>query len=238
MKGLVKLLLLKTTIALAVAPAFGADLNIARPSQYLLAQAPADTAPAAAPAPAPATLGSATLPSAPTATATPPVSLDWYKIGQPFGKNQAWQFGLDTSAMPAGGCVQRELHNGQYLAGPCRDILLLARNAVPTFQLGAAALANTERGNMTYGPYLGVNVGSVGKAALASAAQKAPVIENLLDYQMPPFVAYLDKVLSVDFKVGYRPHHDASVKGNLTYGPMVKLNLPLDDVIALLKLGL
>lgn len=174
----------------------------------------------------------------PDAPVSAPVSLDWYKIGQPFGKSKAWQFGLDTSAMPAGGCAQRELNDGQFLAGPCREILLLARNGVSTFHLGAAALANAERGNMTYGPRLGVNIGSAAKATLASLAQKAPIIENLLDYPMPKFIKYVDKVLTVDYGVGYRPKHDANVRGNITHGPMVKLDLPLDDVIALLKLGL
>lgn len=172
-----------------------------------------------------------------------PSSMEWYKLGSPFGKNKAWQFGLDTSLMPAGGCVQRELHDGQWLAGPCRDIFLLAKaqddgSFRSIFHLGAYAMANAQRVNWSYGPRFGVNAGQVVKLGLVKIIDNVPYLEALADLHLPKFMQYADKVLTFDYGVAYRPVHDSSVNGNWTHGPMVKLDLPFSDVVGLLKTGL
>lgn len=168
---------------------------------------------------------------------------EWMRIGKPFGQNAAWQFGLDTSKMPAGGCVQRELNDGQWLAGPCRDILLLGKQQDSLdpkiiFHLGAYAMANSERANWAYGPRLGINTGQAAKLLFGQVVSNVPYLESLADWKAPAFISYLDKVLTLDYGVGYRPIHKSDVHGNLTHGPMVKLDLPINDVIALLRLGL
>lgn len=162
---------------------------------------------------------------------------DWYKLGPAFGPAQSWQFGFDKSAT-AGGCVQRELHDGQWLAGPCRDVLLLAKDGEHRAHLGAAVMYNAERGNATYSIRAGVNAGPILRATLVLALNRLPYLENVADFQAPKFLAYLGDITTVDYAVGYRPTHSKDVIGNWTHGPMVKLDLPLADVYNLLKLGL
>lgn len=179
-------------------------------------------------------------PAAPASSAS---SLTWYKLGSSFGGSSAWQFGLNMDPMPASGCLQRELHDGQWLAGPCRKILLLAKQQSDgsfrsIFHVGAYALANTERANWAYGPMAGVDVVGASAAALGKVAGNLPYVEGLLDWTPPPFISYINNILTVDFGVAYRPNPTADVKGHWTYGPMVTLNIPLDDVIGLLRTGL
>lgn len=164
-------------------------------------------------------------------------SLDLYKLGKNFGSTGQWQFGIDKGAT-AGACLQREVHDGQWLAGPCRDVLILARNGAKAAHLGAAVMYNADRGNATYSLRAGVNVGSASKAFLVELSQKAPLLESIGDLKAPKWAAYLGSITTLDYAVGYRPKHNADVKGNWTHGPMFKMDFPLEDLYALIKLGI
>ena len=170
--------------------------------------------------------------------ATPePRTLDLYKIGKNWGSRGQWQFGIDKG-LTLGGCIQRELHDGQWLAGPCRDVFVIARNGDPVIHLGAYVNYNAERGNASYGPRLGVSVGRFGNFCIEKASELIPAIEAYSKWKAPPFMQYIGSVVTIDYGVGWRPQHDESVKGELTHGPMFKLDIPLDDVYGLLIKGL
>lgn len=164
--------------------------------------------------------------------------VDMLNLGSAFGPNSRFQLGIDKS-LTAGACVQRELHDGQWLAGPCRDVLVLTRQGVRAMHLGAAVMYNAEHGNATYSLRLGGNVGPVVQAAIDMASSEIPMLQEALGaVHVPKFLGYLGHITTVDYAVGYRPTHTADVIGNLTHGPMVKMDIPLADVLALLKLGL
>lgn len=170
-------------------------------------------------------------PSAPEPVAVP----GWVNIHS-FGEGR-WKLGLDASAS-VGACLERELHDGQFLAGPCRDALVLAKDGKPAFHLGAAVLYNAEHGNATYQARLGFNVGPAAQAALAKTAYYIPALDSILNWKAPPWLSKIGDATTVDFAGGYRPIHDASVNGNWTYGVMVKADVPLDVVFGWLKSGL
>ena len=163
--------------------------------------------------------------------------LDLYPIGKNRGGRGQWQFGLDKG-LTAGGCVQRELNDGQLLAGPCKDVFVLAKNGENVLHLGAYVMYNAERGNASYGPRLGVTVGPAAKALISKAAEAFPVLEQYADWTPPPFLQYLNKILTLDYGVAYRPYHTEDVRGNITHGPMCMLTIPLGDIYGLLVKGL
>jgi len=175
--------------------------------------------------------------SLPSALPAQSNTLGWIPIGGKFGSNQSWQFGFDSGAT-AGGCVQREVHDGQWLAGPCRDIFLLKKNGVAHAHTGGAVLYNAERGNATYSLRAGINVGPVASALLNKAVDRLPYLEGLADIKVPKFLGYIGDITTIDYAVGYRPIHSADVIGNWTHGPMVKMDIPLTDIYHLLKSGL
>lgn len=164
-------------------------------------------------------------------------STDLYQIGSAFGSTKAWQFGIDKSAT-VGGCVQREIHDGQWLGGPCRDIFQLDKNGQHRFHLGAAIMYNSQHGNATYSARVGFNAGPVLGSAFSYVVNNLPYLESLSDVQAPKFIVYIGHVTTIDMAIGYRPIHTNDVIGSLTYGPMVKMDIPLEDIYALLKLGL
>jgi hypothetical protein len=187
------------------------------------------------------------LSGAPTPGMQAVTTLDLYPIGKHFGADGQWQFGIDKSAT-VGACVQRELHDGQWLGGYCRDIFILAKtiesadklsvNQVPMFHVGVDALYNVQKSNGSYGVRAGFNIGGVAKTMLQKAASELPVLESLANWTAPPFIAYIDQITTIDYGVGWRPIHDSSVKGSLTYGPMAMVNIPLSDVWGLISSGL
>ena len=178
--------------------------------------------PLPAPAPAAAT-------PAPAAPASIP---GWYQLHWTAGTSP-WQFGIDASPT-VGACVERELHDGQWLAGPCRDVLLLAKDHKVAFHLGAAAMSNAEHGNTAFQLRFGFNTGPVAKFA----ASKIPLIDQLANWTPPPFLSHLADATTIDFMGGPRPVHDSSVNGVWTYGVGVKVDVPLDVVYSWLKGGM
>jgi hypothetical protein len=167
-------------------------------------------------------------------------SLDLYPVGKNFGSSGQWQFGIDKSAV-VGACVQRELHDGQWLAGPCKDVFILAKNGQEVWHLGGAVMYNAEHGNAVYELKTGVVVGRALQNGLAWVGGHIPLIDDaitsLSQYNPPKFLAYAANITKFDVSGGYRPSHNAQVQGNWGYGGMVTLNIPLDDVYALLKAG-
>jgi len=188
-------------------------------------------------APAPAAA-----PAAPVAVAAPAPNLDLFQIGSNFGKNHSWEVGIDKSPN-VDACLQREVHDGQWLAGPCRDIFILAKKQAdgslqPVAHLGAAILYNADHGNASFSARAGLNVGPAAHVMLVKVSDDIPGLEGLANITFPKWAAYLGDATTVDFAVGYRPVHDASVNGDLTYGPMAKLSIPLDDLYSLVKIGI
>lgn len=148
-----------------------------------------------------------------------------------------WQLGLDGSSS-VGACLERELHDGQWLAGACRDVLLLAKDSKVAFHLGAAVMSNAEHGNTSFQARAGFNVGPVTQAALDKLADRVPQLDRLTGWNLPPWLRRVGDATTLDFMGGYRPNHDSSVNGNWTYGVGVKLDIPLDAAFGWLKSGL
>ena len=169
--------------------------------------------------------------------------LDLYPIGKNWGGRGQWQFGLDKG-LTAGGCIQREIHDGQWLAGPCRDVFVIARKDKNDgemdnmIHLGPYIMYNAERGNPSYGARLGVTAGNMARAALDELSRSIPILEFYADWKAPPFLQYTRKILTLDYGIAWRPAHTADVNGEFTHGPMVKLDIPLDDLYGLLVKGL
>lgn len=160
----------------------------------------------------------------------------WYQL-HTFDSGGHWRLGLDASTS-VGACIERELHDGQWLAGPCRDVLLLAKDASVAFHLGVAAMSNAEHGNTAFQLRAGFNLGPAARAGVATAVDHLPVLEHALDWSAPPFLAKLADATTVDFMGGPRPVHDSSVRGAWTYGVGAKVDIPLDTLVNWLKGGL
>lgn len=192
-----------------------------------------------APAPQPILLAQADLPSLPADLAPQgPVAAaqgipGWHQLHTFGGAAGHWKLGLDASST-AGACVERELHDGQWLAGPCRDVLLLAKDSKVAFHLGGAVMSNAEHFNTTFQLRMGLNLGPVVKAGL----DRIPALDSLANLNPPPWVSKLGNATTLDFAGGYRPHHTADVYGNWTYGVAVKVDVPLDAAFGWLKTGL
>lgn len=178
---------------------------------------------------APAPSLPADLQAAPAAAA---IDSGWYQLHWTPASSR-WQFGLDSS-MSVGACLEREIHDGQWLAGPCRDILLLAKDHKVAMHMGVAAMSNAERGNTALQVRLGFNLGPIAKYA----ASKIPVVDQILDWNPPPFLAHLGDATTLEFMGGPRPIHDASVNGIWTYGVGAKVEVPVDVVVGWIKAGL
>ena len=192
----------------------------------LLFAPPAVRAAASAAPSLPADLQAAPAPAA--AAAIP----GWYQLHWTDASSR-WQFGLDASPT-IGACLEREIHDGQWLAGPCRDVLLLAKDHKVAMHMGVAAMSNAERGNTALQVRLGFNLGPIAKYA----ASKIPVVDQILDWNPPPFLAHLGDATTLDFMGGPRPIHDASVNGIWTYGVGAKVEVPVDVVVGWIKAGL
>lgn len=171
-----------------------------------------------------------------TAETTPPlVPTDVYILG---GKGSNWQYGV-TNHYDIGACVERELHDGQWLAGPCKDILYLlhvdaAGNLNKFAHLGGAVMYNSGHGNASYQIRVGVNAGSLG-AVLSNGIS---IVAPNLNLTPPPFVSYMANAVTFDYSAGYRPVHDSSVNGNFTHGPQVMVNVPIATTFEWLVSGL
>lgn len=170
-------------------------------------------------------------PPAPAVAALP----GWYPLHTFSGGH--WKLGLDASAT-MGACVERELGDGQWLVGPCRDILLLAKDSSVAFHLGVAAMSNAERGNTAFQLRAGFNVGPVARSLLAKTVDRIPVLERVTSWNLPPWMNKLADMTTLDFAGGPRPFHDASVDGLWTYGVAAKIDLPVDVLVGWLKSGL
>ncbi len=150
---------------------------------------------------------------------------DWYKIGAPFGSRDQWQLGFDKSPT-AGSCVMYAVRARFLMAGPCRDVLLLAKDKVPAFHLGGAALYSASH-TPGYLARVGFTVGPAARAALQYTADRIPYVEAAANWQAPKALAYLGKITTFDYSAG-------AVGGQLDHGPSVKVDLPIPDLLSVL----
>lgn len=149
---------------------------------------------------------------------------DWIKLGKNFGNRGEWQFGFDKSPT-AGACAAYAVRARVLMAGPCRDVFLLARDGTPVFHLGAAILYSGQTPNYT--GRAGFNVGPAGAAALNEVSTRIPYLEAVASMHVPSWASYLGKITTVDYMVG-------RINGRLDHGPEVKLDVPLADLRGLL----
>lgn len=148
----------------------------------------------------------------------------------------AGRFGYELeSPMKLDACVERELHDGQWLAGACYPILHLTDRGRRRAHLGVAVLSNAEHGNTSFQLTAGITTATVADRVQQAVGLLAP---RLADLDLPPWVGKLGHLLTLNVAGGYRPIHDASVNGNFTYGIAANINIPVDKVFDFLKGGL
>lgn len=155
----------------------------------------------------------------------PTTPTDVYVLGQ-LGST-SFSYGV-TNNYDIGACVERELHDGQWLAGGCKDVLYLlhadsAGNVNKFMHLGGAVMSNAEHGNTTYQIKAGLDLNALGTLTSNGLNLIAPN----LNINVPPWVSHVGNAITLDGTFGYRPVHDASVNGNLTYGIMAMVNVPI-----------
>lgn len=175
-------------------------------------------------APAPTSLATVSGTAVDSSVLTPD---QWLKIGGAFGSRSQWQFGLDKSAT-VGSCAFYAVRARFLMAGPCRDLLLLAKDSRPVFHLGGAALYSASH-TPGYLGRIGFNVGPAASSLLDWTAGRIPYIESAADWKAPSALAYLGKVTTFDYSAG-------TVGGVFDHGPQVKVDVPLDDLKAVLGL--
>jgi hypothetical protein len=146
---------------------------------------------------------------------------DWIKLGKNFGSRGQWQVGFDKSAT-AGSCAFYAVRAKFLMAGPCRDVLLLAKDARPVFHLGGAALYSSSH-QPGYLGRAGFNVGPAAAGLLTYAADRIPYVEAISDWKAPKALAYAGKITTFDYSAGV-------VNNQFDHGPQVMVNIPLPDL--------
>lgn len=169
------------------------------------------------------------------APASPP-SMVLLPIGSPFGANGAWQFGLNVGGVP-GACLQRDVAYGQWLVGPCYELLDLAKKNSTgaldsVFNVGGHALYNAQGAGASYGLHAGANVLATSGAVLQEVAQLFPYLESIADWQAPPWTRYVTNIVTVDY--GF----DLPIGRKWGHGPTLELNIPLPSLRQIQQNGL
>ncbi len=152
---------------------------------------------------------------------------DWIKLGGTFGSRDQWQFGFDKSAT-AGSCAMYAVRAKFLMGGPCRDVFILAKDRIPAFHLGGAALFSASH-TPGYLARVGFTVGPAAKGLLAFTAEKLPYNEAAAEWSAPAPLAYVGKITTFDYSAG-------AVGGVFDHGPQVKVDVPLSDLRAILGL--
>lgn len=151
------------------------------------------------------------------------VPTDWIKISPTFGPGDNWQFGIDKS-LTAGACAGYAIRSKLFMAGPCRDVLLLAKDKYRVFHLGFASLQNEGahpalRGGVDVGRFVGLGVNWT--------VEHVPYLEFIRKLELPGWASYLTHISKVDYFATY----DGKM---IDHGPMLKVDIPLPDLLALL----
>lgn len=162
------------------------------------------------------------------------LNLDLYNVGHALGQGGQWQFGIDKSPT-AGACVMYDVPDKKLLAGPCRDVLILAHNGQRALHAGGAVLYELNDLAQKHPFYMaraGVNVGPAAHAALVHLSEKIPYLESLADYKAPVWAQYLGSIATVDAAGGYNPN-PYSNEVRWPWGAQLKLDFPLADIASL-----
>jgi hypothetical protein len=165
--------------------------------------------------------------AAPAAPGAP--SLDLYPLGKNFGADGSFQFGIDKSAT-AGVCAGYDVPDHIFLAGPCRDILILAHKGAAVAHLGGFVgygLADINRSHPYWSARAGVNVGPAVSAALNKLGDGVPAFDALSSYQAPAWASYMGSITTLDYFGGYN--------GHWVHGPQIKADIPIQDLLNLIR---
>lgn len=150
-----------------------------------------------------------------------------------------WEYGI-TNNYDIGACVERELHDGQWLAGGCKDVFYILHqdssgNYQKSFHLGGAYMSNAQHGNQSFQLKAGIDMAALGTLGATAISLIAPKTSSLT---LPPWVGKVGNMITLDFAGGYRPIHDSSVNGNWTYGIAASVNVPITTTFQWLIAGL
>ena len=169
---------------------------------------------------------------------TPTVPSDVYMLGTIGGPIN---YGV-TNNFDLGACVERELNDGQWLAGGCKDLVYFLRqdldgNWQKAGHLGAAFMSNAEHGNQSFQLKVGMDLGSMAASLANMVSVTAPSLKSNAAV-LPPWVSKMAEAVTLDFAGGYRPFHDSSVNGDWTYGVMATVNVPIATTFEWLVSGM
>lgn len=171
----------------------------------------------------------------------PAAAAPWIPLGPTFAADaaqpdHAFRFGFDKSAT-AGVCAEWNIVDRRPEAGPCRDVFLLRRGDVVAAHLGGSlmfALDDAAHTRPAYGTRLGINTGPAAKQALAAIGAHIPYLDQLGAYKAPAWASYLGAISSLDFSGSWRPKpRDGGHRW--LYGVQLKVDIPLEDLLSLLR---
>lgn len=170
-----------------------------------------------------------------SAVASAQSDLSLYPIGKNFGHNGSFQFGLDKSPT-AGVCFEYDIPDRMFLTGPCRDIFVLAHYGRPAVHLGGSVgygLLDVSKSHPVWGVRLGFNIGPAAKAALDRLADNVPALDAVGSFSAPKWAQYVGDITTLDFSGGVRQNPEAG-RVRYPYGAQAKVNIPIDDLVALI----
>lgn len=138
-----------------------------------------------------------------------------------------YQGKLDIGSSDPSALGMRDLANGVWRVGLQYPIWHLQNmtSGNQVFHVDGYWAARLEGQNPIYGPAVGVNIGPAVSAAVAKLELLLPVISNM-GYAIPPFVAKLGDLASVDFYGGYAPVVGGGDKP-WAYGVGGKVKIPI-----------
>lgn len=127
------------------------------------------------------------------------------------------RFDLSPAVSPI---MIRELHDGQWLAGVTKEnIWHLDHNDKQLIHAGIFQAWNTERGNASFGPVIGLDL----PIGLGPVIANMAAAIGLGEFFKP--LQYVGSALSLDAIGGYRPIHTSDVDGSWVYGAGLRMNI-------------
>lgn len=138
---------------------------------------------------------------------------------------------LDLGTMDPQAIALRDLENGIWRVGSEQQIWHLqnTQSNVEVFHVSGYWATRLEGQEPAYGPSVGFNVSEAMRAALGKLEILAPVVANLENYTLPPFVAKLTAWTSLEVYVGYSPNVGGG-DHHLMYGVGGRVTIPVAEL--------
>lgn len=147
--------------------------------------------------------------------------------------------GLDMDSAVSG-CIQRAVYNGQWKGGPCANVLSVKHNDVRYVRIGGGIMYNAEQGNAGYTVLAGTDFGTMGSAipftlGWLGSRVNSEMLADLAGITPPKFLSYIGSVTTLYYSASIVPVHTADVFGHIEHGPVGKVDIPFEDIQAVMS---